>query len=294
MAAANTDSSLHVTGLPDGVTEEQVTQIFAQYGTVKSVKVLPKRGDKPDIAAIIDMETAEQAQGLIDTVSGTTPTGLTAPLTIKKKMTSWANQAYQAMTAAAAASESTLHVTGITEGSSEEQITALFAQHGPVKAVKILPKREDKPNQAAIVEMETAEAADSIIQTSPTWAGDMVVKKKSTNWAKGYSYMYQGKGWGKGWGSGGGLRSFPAEKKIWVGGVPEEGVDFKELQAHFPGSKFATVMKGNGAGTAGVAFETAEEATAAIQTLNGSVLGGATIVVDVWTKKEQEPAAATA
>ncbi len=43
------------------------------------------------------------------------------------------------------------------------------------------------------------------------------------------------------------------------------GVTFRELQAHFPGSKFATVMSGKGAGTGGVAFGTPEEATAAIQ-----------------------------
>merc|ERR1719253_1542114 len=105
--------------------------------------------------------------------------------------------------------------------------------------------------------------------------------------------MYYGKGKGKGWGSGG-LRSFPAEKKIWIGGIPEEGVTYKELQEHFPGSKFATVMTGNGAGTGGVAFATAEEATAAISTLNGSTLAGATLVVDVWTKKEPEAAPAAA
>merc|ERR1719395_490265 len=101
--------------------------------------------------------------------------------------------------------------------------------------------------------------------------------------------QYYGKGKGKGKGKGGGLSSFPAEKKVWIGNIPEEGVTFRELQAHFPGSKFATVMKGKAAGTGGVAFATPEEATAAIQTLNGSVLAGATIVVDVWTKKEAEP-----
>merc|ERR1712060_684297 len=99
------------------------------------------------------------------------------------------------------------------------------------------------------------------------------------------------KGMGKGkWGGRGnsGLSSFPSEKKVWVGGVPE-GVTFKELQAHFPGSKFATVMKGKGAGTGGVAFATAEEATAAVETLNGSVLNGSTLQVDVWTKKSDAP-----
>merc|ERR1719486_1702390 len=95
---------------------------------------------------------------------------------------------------------------------------------------------------------------------------------------------------GKGKGKGGGLSSFPAERKVWIGGLPQEGVTFRELQAHFPGCKFATVMKGKGAGTGGVAFGTPEEATAAIQTLNGSVLAGATLVVDVWTKKEPAPA----
>merc|ERR1712159_887128 len=92
--------------------------------------------------------------------------------------------------------------------------------------------------------------------------------------------------YGKGKGKGSGLRSFPPEQKVWIGGLPETGVTFRELQAHFPGSKFATVMTGKGAGTGGVAFATPEEATAAIQTLNGSTLAGATIVVDVWTKKE--------
>merc|ERR1719316_286278 len=95
----------------------------------------------------------------------------------------------------------------------------------------------------------------------------------------------KGKGKGKGWG--GGLSDFPSERKVWVGGIPE-GVTFKELQAHFSSigaCKFATVMKGKAAGTGGVAFATAEEATTAVQMLNGSMLGGAQIQVDVWTKK---------
>merc|ERR1712039_70029 len=97
---------------------------------------------------------------------------------------------------------------------------------------------------------------------------------------------YKGKGKGKGWGGRRGLASFDADKKVWIGNLPEEeGLTFQELQAHFPGCKFASVMKGKGAGTGGVAFETAEEATAALAK-NGSVLKVATLVVDVWTKKD--------
>merc|ERR1712216_886073 len=91
-------------------------------------------------------------------------------------------------------------------------------------------------------------------------------------------------GWGKGWGSSG-LASFPADKKVWVGGLPED-VTFQELREHFggaPKAKFAVVMTGNGKGTGGVAFGAPEDATEAIATLNESQLKGATIIVDVWT-----------
>merc|ERR1719440_248159 len=106
----------------------------------------------------------------------------------------------------------------------------------------------------------------------------------------------KGSGKGKGWGSrGSGLSSFPAEKKVWIGGLPEDGsIAFKDLQEHFASvgqPKFASVMKGKGAGTGGVAFATPEEATEAIAKLNGSVLQGHTLVVDVWTKREKEEVA---
>jgi len=62
-----------------------------------------------------------------------------------------------------------------------------------------------------------------------------------------------GEGHSRGKGKGGGLSSFPAEKKVWVGGLPEDGsITFKDLQDHFSvagTAKFATVMKGKGAGT---------------------------------------------
>lgn len=211
MAAGNTDCTLHVTGLPADATEEQVNGIFAQYGTVRSSKVLPKKEEKPDAAAIVTMDNAAQAQWLIDNVNGKIPSGLSTALVIKKKITNdWSK--------------------GYGKGGGY----------------------------------------------MPPWAMQQMM-------------AYYGKGKGKGKGSG--LSSFPAEKKVWIGNLPETGLTFRELQAHFPGSKFATVMTGKGAGTGGVAFGTAEEATAAIQTLNGSTLAEATIVVDVWTKKEQTPAA---
>merc|ERR1719213_1437477 len=95
-------------------------------------------------------------------------------------------------------------------------------------------------------------------------------------------------GKGKGKGKGKSLRSFYPEKKVWIGNLPE-GVGYKELHEHMKssGAKWVEVMKGAGKGTAGAGFGTAEEATAAISALNGSMLNGSRIEVDVWTKKEK-------
>merc|ERR1719188_548734 len=73
-------------GFPAGVTEEQIQGIFAAYGPVKSLKMLPTPEGKTDVAAIVTMENAEQAKWLIDNVSGKVPQGLADPITIKKKM----------------------------------------------------------------------------------------------------------------------------------------------------------------------------------------------------------------
>merc|ERR1719313_2815069 len=99
--------------------------------------------------------------------------------------------------------------------------------------------------------------------------------------------MMKGGGKGKGKRKGRGLSTFKAEKKVWVGGLPD--CTSKELHEHFKdaGAKWTEAYGGNSKGSGGVAFKTAEEATNAISTLNGSILKGASIQVDVWTKKEK-------
>merc|ERR1711972_771196 len=101
-----------------------------------------------------------------------------------------------------------------------------------------------------------------------------------------------GKGWGKGKGKGKGHKNFHSEKKVWIGAIPE-GVTYKELHDHMKpaGAKWTEVFEGNGKGTGVACFGTQEEATAAITTLNGSMLGGAAIQVDVWERKPKQAAA---
>merc|ERR550514_1794438 len=99
--------------------------------------------------------------------------------------------------------------------------------------------------------------------------------------------MMVGKGGGKGKDRMS-LSNFHSDKKVWIGNLPD-GITSKELHEHFKaaGAKWSETFRGNGKGTGGAAFKTSEEAQSAISSLNGSVLNGSMIQVDVWTKKEK-------
>jgi hypothetical protein len=107
--------------------------------------------------------------------------------------------------------------------------------------------------------------------------------------------MFGKGGFGKGKGKGGKdnsatiqkLKKIEADHKVWVGGIAK-GVTWKDLEKHFESNatkpSISEVMP-NGTGVC--AFKNAEDATAAIATVNGTELKGKTLEVDVWTKMEK-------
>eukprot|EP00929_Paragymnodinium_shiwhaense_P084061 TRINITY_DN4492_c0_g1_i1.p2 TRINITY_DN4492_c0_g1~~TRINITY_DN4492_c0_g1_i1.p2 ORF type:complete len:121 (+),score=42.32 TRINITY_DN4492_c0_g1_i1:71-433(+) len=108
----------------------------------------------------------------------------------------------------------------------------------------------------------------------------------SWGWGFPMAHAWGGKGFGKQQQSY--SKSVPAEKKVWIGGLPENSTSRelnKKLKDHCsqaPGCKFAEVgRKGFGCAV----YNSAEEATAAIAMLNGSVFDGTVLEVDVWTQK---------
>lgn len=79
------------------------------------------------------------------------------------------------------------------------------------------------------------------------------------------------------------LREIPPDRKVWVGGLPEN-LAWKELEAHFTVAEQPKWVEVMPRGTACIAYNTSDEASTAILALNGSELGGAVIQVDSWTK----------
>jgi len=83
------------------------------------------------------------------------------------------------------------------------------------------------------------------------------------------------------------LGKVDADHKVWVGGLGED-VKRGALLEHFKTvgkvKEFVILKKG----AACVAFTTADDASSAIASLNGSDLNGNAIEVDVWTQKEKK------
>ncbi|CAE7373536.1 RBMS2 [Symbiodinium natans] len=74
--------TLFVTGLPMDCTNEFATEIFGQYGTVKTVTVLPVSPGKTTAAAFVIMTNLEDAQWIVDHVNGNVPQNLTSPVAV--------------------------------------------------------------------------------------------------------------------------------------------------------------------------------------------------------------------
>uniref|UniRef100_A0A7S0FS14 Uncharacterized protein n=1 Tax=Pyrodinium bahamense TaxID=73915 RepID=A0A7S0FS14_9DINO len=82
VASAIASDRLFMTGFPFEITEETITAVFNQYGTVVSVKKLPAQVGKCDAAALVRMADVAQAKWLVDNVNHNIPAGLTTPLMI--------------------------------------------------------------------------------------------------------------------------------------------------------------------------------------------------------------------
>jgi len=90
-AEVEASDNLFVKGLPPGTNEDKLKEVFGQYGTVTSTKVLSQGGDKGDgkgkgpgkSAGFVRMSTAEEAKSILQLLNGQVPMGLQYPVMIK-------------------------------------------------------------------------------------------------------------------------------------------------------------------------------------------------------------------
>mmetsp|Transcript_60394 Transcript_60394/g.124996 ORF Transcript_60394/g.124996 Transcript_60394/m.124996 type:complete len:317 (-) Transcript_60394:87-1037(-) len=80
------------------------------------------------------------------------------------------------------------------------------------------------------------------------------------------------------------LRATDPSLKVWVGNL-SKNTTWKELEQHFATVAKPAVTDIMRNGTAVLAYKTVEDVEAAVATLNGSELKGASLEVDVWVQK---------
>jgi len=79
------NNNLFVSGLPSDATEELIEQLFSEHGHVEQCRVLTGRNSRKlsDIAALVQMADADQAEMAILRLNQVVPDGMEAPLTVK-------------------------------------------------------------------------------------------------------------------------------------------------------------------------------------------------------------------
>lgn len=82
-APRSSQDNLFVAGLPPGVGEEAIGELFGRYGAVQRVRVLPDTPGRADRAALVRLAGEQQARWMVENLHGRALPGLAAPLTVR-------------------------------------------------------------------------------------------------------------------------------------------------------------------------------------------------------------------
>eukprot|EP00927_Polykrikos_kofoidii_P054473 TRINITY_DN48887_c0_g1_i1.p1 TRINITY_DN48887_c0_g1~~TRINITY_DN48887_c0_g1_i1.p1 ORF type:complete len:397 (-),score=76.06 TRINITY_DN48887_c0_g1_i1:362-1552(-) len=81
--AAGPSDNLFVADLPPGFSEEQIKEVFGQYGLVRQVKVLANQPNHSRVAALVRFADINQARWVVENLDGNIPLGLSASIKVR-------------------------------------------------------------------------------------------------------------------------------------------------------------------------------------------------------------------
>eukprot|EP00401_Gymnodinium_catenatum_P038055 CAMPEP_0117488644 /NCGR_PEP_ID=MMETSP0784-20121206/16622_1 /TAXON_ID=39447 /ORGANISM="" /LENGTH=720 /DNA_ID=CAMNT_0005283339 /DNA_START=37 /DNA_END=2197 /DNA_ORIENTATION=+ len=238
-----TDDNLYVRGLPAELTEERMKEIFSQYCTVVSCKVLPMTAGKPDAAGFVRCKTSEQAQWIIDNLNGRTPQGMQNPIVVRMAGPSRPNpdgfdkgfkgdgfdkgkgkfkgKDFKGKGKGKKGDEgTTLYVRGLPTDVTEEKLHEVFGQYSMIMSCKVLPVAPGKNSAAGFVRMAEADAQwaiENLNGSVPTGLDDAIMVQLAGDKGKGDGKGKDGKGMGE-------LMTAEVEESdnLYVRGIPGE------------------------------------------------------------------------
>eukprot|EP00929_Paragymnodinium_shiwhaense_P005449 TRINITY_DN10742_c0_g1_i1.p1 TRINITY_DN10742_c0_g1~~TRINITY_DN10742_c0_g1_i1.p1 ORF type:complete len:752 (-),score=176.82 TRINITY_DN10742_c0_g1_i1:256-2511(-) len=211
--------NLYVMGLPPTATEEQTRQFFGTYGSVIQCKVMPPKPGQTGAVALVRFASEPEATLAKENLNGVVPDGSTNMLTVRYKAGGNAGGGAFAAPAPAAVTwaqppppatvppargpgvpppgagavvpppvaegpSDNLYVKGLPPGLSDDEVKEIFGDYGTVLQCKVLPASAASMDTAALVRLESVEAAvwikDTLNGTTlPGCDGNLVIKFKA-------------------------------------------------------------------------------------------------------------------
>lgn len=148
--------NVYIKGLPSGCTDENLMALFSQYGTVKQCRILRPVAGRMDVAALVRLSSAEEAQAAISALDGQRmsagPSAEAGPITVR----------YQGKGADPPPSDN-LYVKGLPLGLSEPDLRTFFGRCGTVLSCRVMPPRPPATDTTALVRFSTVEEATAAI-----------------------------------------------------------------------------------------------------------------------------------
>jgi nucleolin len=163
------NAKLFIANLSWSVREEDLTDLFAEMGSVMSVKIPTRREDgKPRGFAFVEMATPEDGQKVLERFNGFSLAGRDLVVSFQddsKASGGGSGGGYSGGASAEVEKTTKLFVRNLNRSITDTELQALFQQAGTVLSVKVVMDRETGESRGfAFVEMGSVEDASEAIQ----------------------------------------------------------------------------------------------------------------------------------
>lgn len=153
-----------VKGLHCTTTQEQLTKLFSEYGTVKWCRILAPQFSMnltkmPDCTALVEMSEPEEAEKAVEALNGTSPPSIGTAMMVRYASLNNGPERSEAKP------NSNLYVKGWPVGFPDFLLQSVFQQYGTVARLRLLENPDSEQSTcAALVQMAREDEATAAMK----------------------------------------------------------------------------------------------------------------------------------
>jgi len=177
--SAPPSDNIYVGNIPAQLSDQELTAIFSQYGTVKSVRTLPPKAGGPVGSALIRFTSVEEATWVVQNLNGNLPEGLPEPIQARfanppgsraamEQQGCWGSKGLGGKGGKGGKDfgdpSANIFIGELPVDITKEHVSTIFSQYGTVKSCTVLPPKQPGYKAAAIMSMGSAEEAKWVVE----------------------------------------------------------------------------------------------------------------------------------